>query len=241
MVGFNVTKVLPSNFQPNWLSGSPNVLWVRGDKGVTLNSTTISAWADQSGNGHNLSQGTPSTQPTFVSSSINSRPAAQFVSGSHQVLTNSGGCPGGNAAHTILVAGAFTATPATFQGLVGYGGSNTGYGSSTVGQEGKYWFGGSNNVSPMSSGNADTSSHVFTKTFDGSHIDGYIDGTSVATLSSVTMALSTGIQVGAYADPANTYCSANIAEVIIYNRILTAGEQTQVQRYLGNRYAITVP
>ena len=53
---------------PSQILGANLKIWCRADLGVTLNSTTVSAWADQSGAGNNLTQGTGTNQPTFIAS-----------------------------------------------------------------------------------------------------------------------------------------------------------------------------
>lgn len=40
-------------------------LWVRGDKGITLNGSNVSAWGDLSGNGVNLVQASAPAQPAY--------------------------------------------------------------------------------------------------------------------------------------------------------------------------------
>lgn len=51
---------------PLSILGPASVLqWVRSDLGITLNGSGVSGWADQSGNGNNLSQGTAANQPTY--------------------------------------------------------------------------------------------------------------------------------------------------------------------------------
>lgn len=45
--------------------GSSLALWLRADLGVTLNGATVSAWADQSGNGRHATQTTAADQPAF--------------------------------------------------------------------------------------------------------------------------------------------------------------------------------
>lgn len=50
--------------------------WVRADLGITI-GTGVSAWADQSGNGVNFSQGTGAAQPAFIASAVNGQPAVR--------------------------------------------------------------------------------------------------------------------------------------------------------------------
>lgn len=57
------------------------VLWLRGDLGVTLNTTRVSAWADQSGAGNHFTQAGAVVQPTFIASETDfptARPAVKF-------------------------------------------------------------------------------------------------------------------------------------------------------------------
>jgi hypothetical protein len=53
---------------------------LRADKGITLNGTTVSAWADQSGNGNDFAQATAGAQPLFVAADagFNGMPAIYF-------------------------------------------------------------------------------------------------------------------------------------------------------------------
>ena len=59
-----------NGWRPTQLSGC--VLWLRADMGITKDgSDRVSAWADQSGNGNNLAQGTGANQPLFVAADSN--------------------------------------------------------------------------------------------------------------------------------------------------------------------------
>ena len=51
---------------------------VQADRGVTLNGSTVSAWADQSGNAKDYTQATPGSQPTYNATGLNGRPTLTF-------------------------------------------------------------------------------------------------------------------------------------------------------------------
>ncbi len=73
--------------------GSGLLLWVRADEGVTTVSGAVSAWADQSGNQHDLSQGTGTNRPLLVNSGdrmINFNPSLDF-DGSNDLLEDADG------------------------------------------------------------------------------------------------------------------------------------------------------
>lgn len=53
-------------------------IWLKADAGVTESSNDVSAWADQSGNGSDASQGTSNRQPIYDSVEINYNPAINF-------------------------------------------------------------------------------------------------------------------------------------------------------------------
>jgi hypothetical protein len=58
------------------ITSVPVLQWIRADLGITL-ATGVSAWADQSGNGHHFTQGTGSSQPLYNASdfTLNGRPS----------------------------------------------------------------------------------------------------------------------------------------------------------------------
>lgn len=94
-----VTALLPTDF-----SGCQ--LWLRANRGVTLNGATVSAWADQSGNGNNATQGTAANQPTYGSATFAGFPALDFdgVSDFLSVASADGLNPGVGS-YLLIVAG----------------------------------------------------------------------------------------------------------------------------------------
>ena len=74
LIIFNVSVVFAQ--APSDISGLK--LWLKSDSGIILNGSTVSDWIDQSGNGNNFYQYTPSNQPSFVSNGLNSLPVLRF-------------------------------------------------------------------------------------------------------------------------------------------------------------------
>ena len=52
--------------------------WVRADTGLTLAGTTVSQWADLSGNNRHAAQGAAASQPTVVTNALNGKPVLRF-------------------------------------------------------------------------------------------------------------------------------------------------------------------
>lgn len=94
----------PSGFSwnPFWTPAALGNLgiWLRADLGVTQ-SGTISAWADQSGNGNNASQGTSGFRPTYLSASTDNKPAASFDGGDDQLDVTDSGTIGSTTAFSV--------------------------------------------------------------------------------------------------------------------------------------------
>jgi hypothetical protein len=63
------------------------VWWFEADVGVTdAGSGKVSAWADQSGNGYDLSQGTAGNRPTIVTGVVNGQPVIRFERSNSEFL-----------------------------------------------------------------------------------------------------------------------------------------------------------
>ena len=79
------------------------VMWLKADAGITQAAGTVSAWADQSGNGNNVAQANGALQPTFTASAINGLPGLDFSAGGGTVLSNTTANPivSGTARHVF--------------------------------------------------------------------------------------------------------------------------------------------
>ncbi|HEX2616958.1 MAG TPA: hypothetical protein VHL57_05400, partial [Flavobacteriales bacterium] len=59
-------------------TAATNVLWLRGDKGVTVSGTAVTGWSDGSGNGHLASPASIPVRPTLATGALNGYPTLSF-------------------------------------------------------------------------------------------------------------------------------------------------------------------
>lgn len=224
-----------SHWSPRALSGL--VLWVRSDLGITL-GTGISAWADQSGNGNNLVQATGTKQPAYVASGGANNTAYSDGDATDDYLRATFTL--NQPEHVFIVAqkGVPTAVNPTLM-------------DGAAGNLMRFWWSGaapgSDTVLTASSNGVNllTTTHP-TSFLNWSCIEAQFNGASsklrVNDVSYTTGDMGAGNAGGLilhiFGDTTSAPSNSNIAEAIIYNRILAAAEITQVREYVRGRYGI---
>jgi hypothetical protein len=208
----------------------------------TINTNYVTSWQDQSGNNRNA--GIIYNFPTYTPVAINNKPAILFSDDALRLLSfsNTGFYP-----KTIFVVGTASEDQA-YRTMVG---------GNSDGIVGNYYVQTRAGISQPSFtlGNIDETSYVaFANALTANTpyiLGGYSDfltsvnafkngvvGSSVA-VSDVQRNITTGYIGGGYYDggPAD-FWNGYIAEVIMYNRVLTITERQQVEAYLNTKYAI---
>ena len=208
-------------------------LWLEADVGVTVNSNGFT-WADQSGNSYNATQGTGANQPAWVASQLNGRPVVHFSGSQSLTLLN---VLSGAAQGEIFAVVRSSAAPNTTNCLWAWGGASGSvypYSNGTVYDD----FGTNTWVSlgkpPVDLTqyqlyNISSSSSEWTQRFNGlASYDRLGNTVSFRTNPS----LGTG----------NGNFTGDIAEIIVYNAVLTPAQRDTIGTYLGNKYNLyTVP
>jgi hypothetical protein len=202
----------------------------------------VNSWADQSGNNRNAIP--IANKPVFSESVFNNKPAILFTPQvkRHLAFDHTGFYP-----KTIFVIGSITGD---YQYLTMVGGNSNGI-------LGNYYVQTRASISEpaFTLGNIDDTTYVaFANALTANTpyiLGGYSDfltsvnafkngvvGSGVA-VSDVQRVLTTGYVGGGYynGEPADNW-DGYIAEVIIYNRVLTTQERQQVEGYLNAKYAI---
>jgi len=206
-------------------------LWLSADTGLTLNGSTVSAWADQSGVGNNATQSTASNQPSVTASILNSKPVIHFSGAQWLTLPN---FLSGSATEVLVVVRATSATNAS--GIWRFGSSGSGdYYSYTDGTlyDG---FGSAVRYAEGRPSQDITQFHVYEVCSQAGSWESWIDGVPLYKSSANTVGFTTAPLLGHNADGVNF--SGDIAEIVVYNRALSASERQQSLSYLTQKYAL---
>ena len=224
-------------FDPKEIQGLS--LWLKADAGVTLDGSNVIAWADQSGNGKNA---TAIESPTYATNSINGKPALVFANDSYLTTANifNGANPRSMFAVYYIDSGEDSNTVVAQ--------SNE---DDTV--MGTYFMLQSRidqNSSPYLAGYVDDLSGpafvspellIGMADYDGTTARLFKNGVEVNSDVKNYNTHNGQLYIGAcnIAGAVVEYFGGKIAEIIIYNRILTTPERQQVETYLKGKYAIT--
>jgi hypothetical protein len=217
-------------------------------------NAVVNQWDDQSGNGNHLTQATVGRKPVFYKNIVNGKPVVRF-DGSNDLLAKSiSGFRSGDSAGTIIAVYKTSSNSSQYLFSSADESGNAYYGATLViDANGKvatvqrnndtqdYVFGG------LGTGG---SFHALTLSSNGSAYTMYLDGTLQSlTVSSgsnsgdwfADTSLRDNIAVGALKRDTNSgFMNGDIAEVLVYSRELSAGERQKVERYLANKYSITL-
>jgi len=212
--------------------------WYRADTLAALaDGDTVATWADQSGNGADLTQPTAGSRPT--KQTVGGLPVVRSAAAKY--LSNAGLSLNSRACSIFVVAAPSSAASA--QKVIGVGGANTLIlnqfsgewgGQSLIGVN-DLWLSGlqvSNNAFYVTGLRTDANGAM---TVYRSGVESYrLQGHNADTVASATL---TGLYVGTYSGLSN-YFTGDIKEIAIYNRALTDAEARQVVAYLAAQHSL---
>lgn len=262
----NVSRYLAARYglrvaaRPDGISGL--VSWHRADLGITLNGGAVANWADQSGNGYDYAQGNPTYQPTYnaASGTFNSKSTVQFNGAQvlHSLPQNISGVK------TVILVYRLVSVPtlgsgsyvmrilrnlaASLYSTHVIANAIGGYQNLTFKDD--YAAGGATVGAPLT---VDTSIHVVETSYDATANTAPTAYTDANDAVSKTVGIS-----GAFGSPATLRASlggiadstgaalagssvSEIAEMMVYNRVLTPVDRGMLRTYLAARYGVSLP
>jgi hypothetical protein len=206
-------------------------LWLKADAGVAADMST---WADQSGNDNNATQANPSQRPTLVTNALNGLPVMHFDASQQQYLQlpnvmASATSPTGEAtAGEIFMVVRSTGATGSLGGWGGIYGSYYPYNGNIYDDFGtNVWTSlgqPAQDITQYQLYNISSSSSEWTQRFNGLvNYDRLVN--TVSFRASPVLGTSN-----------NIFLSGDIAEIIVYNQVLTQAQRDTVNTYLGSKY-----
>ena len=228
-----------TGFNPRSISGLAAWYDASAASSITLNGSTVSQWADLSGNGRNQSQATAASQPTYNATGLNGKgtltttgtqwmQASAFASSSSATIflvwkiASAAGTPYIFQRGTVNDVHSFLMNPGTDQLQARRGASNqgtatvSGLGTTDIWRVGTLVF-------------STTLSRIY-------------NGNSVGTDNTATVSAPTGNKVLTLfaLDSATRAGHPGIAEFLYYSSQLDDTQQSAVRTYLGKKWGITL-
>lgn len=231
----------PSDPTPITLLGPARAWWRPDPVAITLNVSDVSAFADRSGNAHHVLQATPSKQPLWTASdaNLNGQPSVTFTSANTDFLECATGGLDGNFDHSIFAVLYTNTIINAFTGWASYGRSVAGVSSSIVGERNgnQFWFGGGGTVGASGGVTASNTKYRVGKIHTGTSTQGYVAGATAGApvVTTYTLAVSPGFIINAR-DSGTAFGNISLAEVVIFDRALSAPEIATLDGYFTARY-----
>ena len=212
------------------------VLSLDASAGVSTNNGQVTGWADQSGQGNDL---TANGNPTLTTAPSGAQAISFDGSGDELVRTSSlNGFPTGSEARTVFMVGKYESTG--FGGVT-YGSAswNDAFGT-VVSDSGELTVQGWSDSNDFVSGTQGTGAGWLTQsvTYDGSQFVHYNNGTQIDSgtheFTTEDEKLAVGAELGT-----PPYLDMQVSAVVVYNRSLSDTERQEVQQHLNDKYLNT--
>jgi len=219
---------------PSSLSGL--AFWVRADQGLILDTSGgVSVWNDLSGNQKNISRAVSVGRPTVVQNWAGGSPALRTDgSGATMYSTDQYTWPiDAVTVFAVLATNANTTTGDYFSQNQGGGDFPYHFYSSAAGNF-KRWSGGTNvTITPLTP-------TILHYTGAGVNEEVFKNGVSQGTTAVRPAVTNRQMFIWGSGTADQNKIGYDLAELIVFGRVLTVPEQTLVKTYLSNRYKITV-
>jgi len=204
-------------------------------------SGQVQTWVDKSTSGFSVTAAGSTNRPTYTTGALNGNNLLTFDGGS-DFLRNTGASIAGDDYTIFAVFNRTTATGRDAVYELGSGtGSRNGLYLNDTGSGRVQLYHNTAFISPTVT--YSTSSYILSAiTLDASTYNLYQNGANVGTGTTASpRTTSTGIYIGADATPASPdELQGNIAEIIIYDRDLTADERHDVETYLAGKWGLSI-
>lgn len=242
LIGFGAR---PQDFTPDEIAGLS--LWLDASQIAGLSDgDPVTTWADASGNGYDVTQGTTANKPVYKTGIMNGRAVVRF-DGSNDFLANTADDPvGAGGARTVFMVGEMVNLSGAT--ILCFRRSTLIYNQSIVLFSGQYYI-YTDGVNASSNATIPNPSAAVTNPFQimlrstgsGNKITCRINQADRTVTQSGSVSAESGaagFSVGYRADIPGNYYNGDMAEIIVYDSALSSSDRNRVEAYLKTRYGL---
>jgi hypothetical protein len=217
----------PPPFDPTTIAGLK--LWLKADSLALSDGTAVATWTDNSGLGNNATQGTAGQRPTFQANVVNGKPVIRFLGGASQVF----GLAGIDAAGVWTVIAVTRPLGSNILTVLANNGSNAPEAFTHYSNGNTYMSVMAGNRYFVSTATLYGSFHVFSANTGANF---YADGTSLGATIANAWSGSTIFNSIGFSGAGTGYSNGDIAEILLYNNIISTTDRQAVENYLKTKY-----
>lgn len=230
----NTVKVQPQN-------AGGMLLWLKADAGISTTGNLIDSWADQSGNARNVT-GTGGNRPVYETGVMGTQPAATFASTNSNFLTFADVSFVRGVSYSMFIVYKIPSCTGTNRHFIGGTGNTAdtnfyvGYNTCSSVIHG-YWthdLGG--NASPGGNPEILFLSHDYATFATLISINGQTKALG-SNNGSLAAGIVAGLAIGRFT---TNYFDGSIAEILIYNSVLSDATRDGILCNLAQKYGVTV-
>lgn len=227
-------------------SSANNRLWLDANRGVTLSGSSVTNWADQSGNGFNAVPSSTAARPTFVTSSANGYPTFDFDGSDDELWINDNAAFDVTAWHIFLVPMTDLAKDYNAWFCKGNDGQENfellSYGTNNI--HAPLFYTDATRTSPSTAdGVVSSTLNVFEYSYSsavGRDIYRNINNIYTDNENKTPTTNNFSVYIGNERSTTGRFANGDIAEIIMYNAILNSAQRIIVNNYLAAKYNCTL-
>lgn len=208
-------------------------MWLEANTLMLSPGANVTSWLDQSGNGNDASILSPDVPPTYNASSINGLPAVAF-NGMQRMYVPTLTPSGTISLFTVVKVVSSTGDQhyiSCYNGGSGGGGLGNFSGNFHI-----FVTSGGSLVVNLFSVALSVTNHILDLQVDGTNASGYVDSSQIYNTACGAMSPGTVLYLGGAFN--GSLATAEIAEILYYNPVISTGNATLVRNYLSAKYGI---
>jgi len=203
--------------------------WWKADALALAEDAAVASWTDSSGNGRHLLQADATKQPVYKAAVVGGKPVVRFTADFLKAVFTLG-----QPTHVLMVFRG-TGTRVINEGAFDGATADTGYYYTLA--DGMATYAGTFGPSIVTT---TREWHLHEVLFNGVGSEVRVDGGAAVTTPSPGTNTMGGLTVGAYGTGTTNFLNCDIAEVLVFNQVLSTSNRDDLELYIGEKYGLVI-